>query len=139
MVKPFEVSSKLFKLMVYKTKGTATSTHWLSKCNSRLHKSLLWNNHKTTSIRVQTTWKKDHEIFIDDNKWKIYGICLLDTYSCIDSSAKPCTVLGATQNSAAAAICVKKIKEKYYLIGYWLGTVCKCPYWMWCDNSKRHY
>jgi len=55
--------------------------------------------------------KENHDIFIEDNKWEIYRIYLPDTYRCIDSSTKPCTVVRAVQNSVAGAIYVKNLKR----------------------------
>lgn len=113
MMKPFEPSSKLFMLMVYKSKGTAISNDcWngVAGCIKACYKTVT-KQPPSEIARAQATWKKDHEIFIGNNKWEIHGICLPDTYSCIDSSTKPCTVMGAVQNSAAGAIYVKKLER----------------------------
>lgn len=43
-----------------------------------------------TSPELKSAWKKERDIFIDDNKKEIYGIFLVDIYSCIDSSTQHC-------------------------------------------------
>lgn len=49
---------------------------------------------------------KEHDIFIDDNKNELFGICLLAIYSCIESSTQHCTVV-----SIADTIFVKNLKR----------------------------